>query len=84
MILLSLQLIKQLLPANANATTVKTAVEANTAATNNVKSAVDANTNSTANKLNEVVNAINNKPIGGGGGGTTDVKPVVNAIETDY
>ncbi|EQC1061295.1 hypothetical protein ACY2HH_003619 [Acinetobacter baumannii] len=72
---------------NANATTVKTAVEANTAATNNVKSAVDANTNSTANKLNEVVNAINNKPIGGGGGGTTDVKPVVNAIEkqtTDF
>ncbi len=72
---------------NANATTVKTAVEANTAATNNVKSAVDANTNSTANKLNEVVNAINNKPIGGGGGGTTDVKPVVDAIEkqtTDF
>lgn len=71
---------------NANATTVKTAVEANTAATNNVKSAVDANTNSTANKLNEVVNAINNKPIGGGGG-TTDVKPVVDAIEkqtTDF
>ncbi|ELW9312371.1 hypothetical protein [Acinetobacter baumannii] len=72
---------------NANATTVKTAVEANTAATNIVKSAVDANTNSTANKLNEVVNAINNKPIGGGGGGTTDVKPVVDAIEkqtTDF
>ncbi len=72
---------------NANATTVKTAVEANTAATNNVKSAVDANTNSTANKLNEVVNAINNKPVGGGGGGTTDVKPVVDAIEkqtTDF
>ncbi|MFH3707708.1 hypothetical protein WAH95_07725 [Acinetobacter baumannii] len=72
---------------NANATTVKTAVEANTAATNNIKSAVDANTNSTANKLNEVVNAINNKPVGGGGGGTTDVKPVVDAIEkqtTDF
>lgn len=72
---------------DANATTVKTAVEANTAATNNVKSAVDANTNSTANKLNEVVNAINNNPVGGGGGGSTDVTPVVNAIEkqtTDF
>ncbi|XZY03498.1 hypothetical protein ACT4XO_15560 [Acinetobacter baumannii] len=71
---------------NANATTVKTAVEANTAATNGVKTAVEANTNSTANKLNEVVNAINNKPVGGGGG-TTDVKPVVDAIEkqtTDF
>ncbi|HCT3321440.1 TPA: methyl-accepting chemotaxis protein, partial [Acinetobacter nosocomialis] len=64
---------------DANATTVKTAVDANTAATNNVKSAVDANTSSTANKLNDVVNAINNKPVGGGG--TTDVKPVVAAIE---
>lgn len=34
-----------------------------------------------------MVNAINNKPIGGGGGGTTDVKPVVDAIEkqtTDF
>ncbi|HCQ9958965.1 hypothetical protein [Acinetobacter baumannii] len=71
---------------NANATTVKTAVEANTAATNGVKTVVEANTNSTANKLNEVVNAINNKPVGGGGG-TTDVKPVVDAIEkqtTDF
>ncbi|MDC4712835.1 methyl-accepting chemotaxis protein [Acinetobacter baumannii] len=69
---------------DANATTVKTAVEANA---DKVKGAVDANTNSTANKLNEVVNAINNKPIGGGGGGTTDVKPVVDAIEkqtTDF
>ncbi|WP_284078767.1 methyl-accepting chemotaxis protein [Acinetobacter nosocomialis] len=64
---------------DANATTVKTAVDANTAATNNVKAAVDANTSSTANKLNDVVNAINNKPVGGGG--TTDVKPVVAAIE---
>ncbi|EJB8481963.1 methyl-accepting chemotaxis protein [Acinetobacter baumannii] len=52
---------------DANATTVKTAVEANTAATNGVKSAVEANTTSTANKLNDVVNAINNKPVGGGG-----------------
>ncbi|WP_240618717.1 hypothetical protein [Acinetobacter baumannii] len=52
---------------DANANTVKTAVDANTAATNSVKGAVDANTNSTANKLNEVVNAINNKPVGGGG-----------------
>lgn len=69
---------------DANATTVKTAVEANA---DKVKGAVDANTNSTANKLNEVVNAINNKPVGGGGGGTTDVKPVVDAIEkqtTDF
>ncbi|MCL8264052.1 hypothetical protein [Acinetobacter baumannii] len=49
---------------DANATTVKAAVDANTSA---VKGAVDANTNSTANKLNEVVNAINNKPVGGGG-----------------
>jgi len=49
---------------DANANTVKTAVDANTSA---VKGAVDANTNSTANKLNEVVNAINNKPVGGGG-----------------
>ncbi len=55
---------------DANATTVKTAVEANTAATNGVKTAVEANTNSTANKLNEVVNAINNKPVGGGGSAT--------------
>lgn len=71
---------------DANATTVKTAVEANTAATNSVKGAVDVNTNSTANKLNEVVNAINNKPVGGGGG-STDVTPVVTAIEkqtTDF
>ncbi|WP_396231333.1 methyl-accepting chemotaxis protein [Acinetobacter baumannii] len=63
---------------------VKAAVEANA---DKVKGAVDANTNSTANKLNEVVNAINNKPVGGGGGGTTDVKPVVDAIEkqtTDF
>ncbi|MEN8283783.1 hypothetical protein ABFP35_05430 [Acinetobacter baumannii] len=59
---------------DANATTVKTAVEANTAATNGVKSAVEANTNSTANKLNEVVNAINNKPVGGGGS-APDMKP---------
>ncbi|MDC5388439.1 methyl-accepting chemotaxis protein [Acinetobacter baumannii] len=59
---------------DANATTVKTAVEANTAATNGVKTAVDANTNSTANKLNEVVNAINNKPVGGGGS-APDMKP---------
>ncbi|RCU28233.1 methyl-accepting chemotaxis protein [Acinetobacter baumannii] len=69
---------------DANATTVKTAVEANA---DKVKGAVDANTNSTANKLNEVVNAINNKPVGGGGGGSTDVTPVVNAIEkqtTDF
>ncbi|MBJ9482705.1 hypothetical protein [Acinetobacter baumannii] len=72
---------------NASADKIKTAVDANTAATNGVKAAVDANTNSTANKLNEVVNAINNKPVGGGGGGTTDVKPVVDAIEkqtTDF
>ncbi|HFG4493914.1 methyl-accepting chemotaxis protein [Acinetobacter baumannii] len=59
---------------DANATTVKTAVEANTSATNGVKSAVEANTNSTANKLNEVVNAINNKPVGGGGS-APDMKP---------
>ncbi|MDC4790489.1 hypothetical protein OHW07_17795 [Acinetobacter baumannii] len=59
---------------DANATTVKTAVDANTAATNNVKAAVDANTNSTANKLNDVVNAINNKPVGGGGS-APDMKP---------
>ncbi|WP_284078362.1 virulence factor TspB C-terminal domain-related protein [Acinetobacter nosocomialis] len=59
---------------DSNATTVKTAVDANTAATNNVKAAVDANTTSTANKLNDVVNAINNKPVGGGGG-STDMKP---------
>ncbi|WP_417630956.1 virulence factor TspB C-terminal domain-related protein [Acinetobacter baumannii] len=52
---------------DANATTVKTAVEANA---DKVKGAVDANTNSTANKLNEVVNAINNKPVGGGGSAT--------------
>ncbi|MGF0779492.1 hypothetical protein ACQR8D_27325 [Klebsiella pneumoniae] len=76
------QIIKAAVDANAN--TVKTALDANTSA---VKGAVDANTNSTANKLNEVVNAINNKPVGGGGGGTTDVKPVVDAIEkqtTDF
>lgn len=48
---------------DTNATTVKTAVEANAST---VKGAVDANTTSTANKLNEVVNAINNKPVGGG------------------
>lgn len=59
---------------DANANTVKTAVDANTAATNSVKGAVDANTNSTANKLNEVVNAINNKPVGGGGS-APDMKP---------
>ncbi|MDC5604571.1 methyl-accepting chemotaxis protein [Acinetobacter baumannii] len=59
---------------DANATTVKTAVESNTSATNGVKSAVEANTNSTANKLNEVVNAINNKPVGGGGS-APDMKP---------
>lgn len=59
---------------DANATTVKTAVESNTAATNGVKTAVEANTNSTANKLNEVVNAINNKPVGGGGS-APDMKP---------
>ncbi|MDC4858319.1 hypothetical protein OHV85_17865, partial [Acinetobacter baumannii] len=71
---------------NASADKVKAAVDANTAATNGVKGAVDANTNSTANKLNDVVNAINNKPVGGGGG-STDVKPVVDAIEkqtTDF
>ncbi|WP_228265762.1 methyl-accepting chemotaxis protein [Acinetobacter baumannii] len=56
---------------DANATTVKTAVEANAST---VKGAVDANTNSTANKLNEVVNAINNKPVGGGGS-APDMKP---------
>ncbi len=56
---------------DANATTVKTAVEANA---DKVKGAVDANTNSTANKLNEVVNAINNKPVGGGGS-APDMKP---------
>ncbi|MEX8074670.1 virulence factor TspB C-terminal domain-related protein [Acinetobacter nosocomialis] len=55
-------------------TTIKTAVDANTAATNNVKAAVDANTNSTANKLNDVVNAINNKPVGGGGVTNVDLK----------
>lgn len=59
---------------NANGDKVKSAVDANTAATNGVKSAVDANTNSTASKLNDVVNAINNKPVGGGGG-STDMKP---------
>lgn len=59
---------------NANGDKVKAAVDANTAATNNVKAAVDANTTSTANKLNDVVNAINNKPVGGGGG-STDMKP---------
>lgn len=62
---------------DTNATTIKTAVEANAST---VKGAVDANTTSTANKLNEVVNAINNKPVGGGGS-ATDVTPVVNAIE---
>lgn len=49
---------------DTNANTVKTAVQANA---NTVKGAVDANTTSTANKLNDVVNAINNKPVGGGG-----------------
>lgn len=48
---------------DTNATTIKTAVEANAST---VKGAVDANTTSSANKLNEVVNAINNKPVGGG------------------
>ena len=60
---------------NANGDKVKSAVDANTAATNSVKSAVDANTNATTSKLNDVVNAINNKPVGGGGGGSTDMKP---------
>ncbi|WP_171496358.1 virulence factor TspB C-terminal domain-related protein [Acinetobacter nosocomialis] len=59
---------------NANGDKVKSAVDANTAATNSVKGAVDANTNSTASKLNDVVNAINNKG-SGGGGGSTDMKP---------
>ncbi|EMF0909624.1 hypothetical protein V2F11_003668 [Acinetobacter baumannii] len=77
--------VKSALDANTNST--KTAVDANTAATNAVKGAVDANTNSTNSKLNDVINAINNKPIGGGGGGSTDVTPVVDAIEkqtTDF
>lgn len=56
---------------DANANTVKMAVDANTAATKDVKTAVDANTTSTSNKLNEVVNAINNKPAGTGG--TTNI-----------
>ncbi|MBJ9426114.1 hypothetical protein, partial [Acinetobacter seifertii] len=51
--------------------TLKTAVDDNTAATNDVKTAVVANTSSTSNKLNDVVNAINNKPVGSGG--TTNV-----------
>ncbi|WP_262471923.1 methyl-accepting chemotaxis protein [Acinetobacter sp. WU_MDCI_Abxb74] len=63
---------------DANATTVKTAVEANA---NTVKGAVDANTTSTANKLNEVVNAINNKPIGSGGS-ATNMEPT-NSLLTD-
>ena len=66
---------------DANATTVKTAVEANTAATNGVKSAVEANTSSTANKLNEVVNAINNKPVGGGGGTAVNLEPTNNLLK---
>ncbi|MFX7057627.1 methyl-accepting chemotaxis protein [Acinetobacter baumannii] len=66
---------------DANATTVKTAVEANTAATNGVKTAVEANTNSTANKLNEVVNAINNKPVGGGGGTAVNLEPTNNLLK---
>ncbi|EHU1196592.1 hypothetical protein CRX27_RS16835 [Acinetobacter baumannii] len=65
---------------DANATTVKTAVEANTAATNGVKSAVEANTSSTANKLNEVVNAINNKPVGGGGT-AVNLEPTNNLLK---
>ncbi|MBN6522674.1 hypothetical protein JZM37_00215 [Acinetobacter pittii] len=63
---------------DANANTVKTAVDANA---NTVKGAVDANTTSTANKLNEVVNAINNKPVGGGGS-APDMKPT-NDLLTD-
>ncbi|WP_228266848.1 methyl-accepting chemotaxis protein [Acinetobacter baumannii] len=66
---------------DANATTVKTAVEANTAATNGVKSAVEANTTSTANKLNEVVNAINNKPVGGGGGTAVNLESTNNLLK---
>ncbi|EXC10004.1 hypothetical protein AB895_1978 [Acinetobacter baumannii] len=66
---------------DANATTVKTAVEANTAATNGVKTAVEANTNSTANKLNEVVNAINNKLVGGGGGTAVNLEPTNNLLK---
>ncbi|AMM29580.1 MULTISPECIES: hypothetical protein [Acinetobacter] len=76
--------VKSAVDANTNST--KTAVDANTAATNAVKGAVDANTNSTNSKLNDVINAINNKPVGGGGS-ATDVTPVVNAIEkqtTDF
>ncbi len=65
---------------DANATTVKTAVEANTAATNGVKTAVEANTSSTANKLNEVVNAINNKPVGGGGT-AVNLEPTNNLLK---
>lgn len=65
---------------DANATTVKTAVEANTAATNGVKSAVEANTTSTANKLNDVVNAINNKPVGGGGT-AVNLEPTNNLLK---
>ncbi|MFA2868990.1 virulence factor TspB C-terminal domain-related protein [Acinetobacter pittii] len=62
---------------DANANTVKTAVEANA---NTVKGAVDANTTSTANKLNEVVNAINNKPVGGGGS-ATDLGPTNDLLK---
>ncbi|MDC5296136.1 virulence factor TspB C-terminal domain-related protein [Acinetobacter baumannii] len=65
---------------DANATTVKTAVEANTAATNGVKSAVEANTTSTSNKLNDVVNAINNKPVGGGGT-AVNLEPTNNLLK---
>ncbi|MEG9543700.1 virulence factor TspB C-terminal domain-related protein [Acinetobacter baumannii] len=62
---------------DANATTVKTAVDANTSA---VKGAVEANTTSTANKLNEVVNAINNKPVGGGGT-AVNLEPTNNLLK---
>ncbi len=62
---------------DTNATTVKTAVEANAST---VKGAVDANTTSTANKLNEVVNAINNKPVGGGGS-ATDLGPTNDLLK---
>lgn len=64
---------------NANGDKVKSAVDANTAATNAVKNAVDANTNSTNGKLNDVINAINNKPVGGGGG-STDMQPTNNLL----
>ncbi|WP_171478667.1 virulence factor TspB C-terminal domain-related protein [Acinetobacter baumannii] len=63
---------------NANGDKIKAAVDANATT---VKTAVEANTNSTANKLNEVVNAINNKPVGGGGS-APDMKPT-NDLLTD-